>query len=109
MAVKRGSQHSKQQMQVDKHAKCSTTKGKVNCCMTSFSIRHQPTMESIPTTNTQRPRIDFEKISDEQIARKARSLNAYKAPGVNGISNVVLTHCTDLLAPHLGPIFRATF
>ena len=53
--------------------------------------------------------IDFEEVTDTQIARKAKSLNAYKAPGVNGISNAVLTHCADLLAPRLGPIFRATF
>src|ERR1700678_1885780 len=53
--------------------------------------------------------IEFEEVTDEQIAHKARRLNAYKAPGVNGISNAVLTHCADLLAPRLGPIFRATF
>ena len=55
------------------------------------------------------PVFGFEEITDEQIERVAKSLNAYKAPGVNGISNSVLTHCADLLAPHLGPIYRATF
>jgi hypothetical protein len=30
-------------------------------------------------------------------------------PGLNSISNSVYTHCTDLLLPHLGSIFRATF
>ena len=53
--------------------------------------------------------IYFEEVTDDQIARKAQKLNAFKAPGINGISNSVLTHCADLLAPHLGPIFRATF
>ena len=35
--------------------------------------------------------IDFEEVTDEQIAHKAKSLNVYKAPGVDGISNSVLT------------------
>ena len=55
------------------------------------------------------PTIAFEEVSNEQIERVAKSLNPYKAPGLNGISNSVLTHCADLLTPHLGPIFRATF
>ena len=53
--------------------------------------------------------INFEEVTDKQIACKAKRLNAYKAPGVNGISNAVLTHYVDLLASRLGPIFRATF
>ena len=55
------------------------------------------------------PRFDFEEVTNEQIERVATSLNPYKAPGLNGISNSVLTHCGDMLAPYLGPIFRATF
>jgi hypothetical protein len=51
----------------------------------------------------------FKEITNGQIERVAKSLNAYKAPGANGISNSILTRCTDLLAPHLGPIYRATF
>jgi len=55
------------------------------------------------------PIIEFEEVTNEQIEQVAKSLNPYKAPGLNGISNSVLTHCADLLAPRLGPIFRATF
>ena len=55
------------------------------------------------------PTIGFEEVSNEQIARVAKGLNPYKAPGLNSISNSVLTHCADLLTPYLGPIFRATF
>src|SRR5271163_880369 len=55
------------------------------------------------------PTIGFEEVSNQQIVGVAKSLNLYKAPGLNGISNSVLTHCADLLTPHLGPIFRATF
>src|SRR5271168_3360260 len=55
------------------------------------------------------PIIDFEEVKDEHIIRVARKLNPYKAPGLNGISNSILTHCADILTPYLGPIFRATF
>jgi ribonuclease HI len=55
------------------------------------------------------PLFDFEEVTNEQIERVASSLNPYKAPGLNGISNSVLTHCGDILAPYLGPIYRATF
>ena len=33
----------------------------------------------------------------------------YKATGLSGLSNAVLTHCADLLTPHLGCIYCATF
>src|SRR5271168_2977524 len=55
------------------------------------------------------PTIEFEEVTNDQISRVAKGLNPYKAPGLNSISNSILTHCADLLAPHLGPIFRATF
>jgi len=52
---------------------------------------------------------EFDEITDEHIKRTARTLSPYKAPGLNGIANAVLTHCADLLAPYLGHIYRATF
>jgi len=55
------------------------------------------------------PAFEFEEISDEQVKRTAETLSPYKAPGLSGIANAVLTHCADLLAPYLGPIYRATF
>ena len=62
-----------------------------------------------PNLQYQDPTISFEEISDEHIQRVDKTLNAYEAPGINGISNAVLTHCTDILATCLGPIYRATF
>ena len=62
-----------------------------------------------PNYHYEDPIMGFEEVSNEQIARVAKGLNPYKAPGLNSISNSVLTHCADLLAPYLGPIYRATF
>ncbi|KAH7917087.1 hypothetical protein BV22DRAFT_987010, partial [Leucogyrophana mollusca] len=52
---------------------------------------------------------EFQEITDQQIARAIRKLSPYKAPGPNGISNSVYTHCASQLIPFMGPIFRATF
>ena len=51
----------------------------------------------------------FEEVTDEQICRVAKNLSPYRAPGLNNISNSVLTHCIDLLVKFLGPIYRTTF
>ena len=36
-------------------------------------------------------------------------MSPYKATGPSGLSNAVLTHCADLLTPHLGCIYCTTF
>lgn len=51
----------------------------------------------------------FKEITNDHAARVAKRLSPYKAPGLNDISNSVLTHCTEQLIPYLGPIYRATF
>lgn len=55
------------------------------------------------------PAYKFRTVTDDHIVRVAKQLSPYKAPGMNKISNSVLTHCIDLLIGHLGPIYRATF
>ena len=51
----------------------------------------------------------FNNITDSQIQRAIARLSPYKAPGPNGVCNAVFVKCTDLLIPHLGPIFQVTF
>ena len=41
-----------------------------------------------------------------QIKQKIRSLAPYKAPGPDGIPNIVLVRCADLLADHLFFLYR---
>ncbi|KAG2744120.1 hypothetical protein P692DRAFT_201652222, partial [Suillus brevipes Sb2] len=52
---------------------------------------------------------EFTLITNEQIGRAIAKLSPHKAPGPNGISNCVFTHCATQLIPFMGPIFRATF
>jgi len=47
------------------------------------------------------------KITKEQILRHLKRLKPYKAPGPDGIPNIVLTKCADLLIERLLPIFGA--
>ncbi|KAG2740532.1 hypothetical protein P692DRAFT_20752643, partial [Suillus brevipes Sb2] len=55
------------------------------------------------------PVCEFTLITNEQIDRAIAKLSPHKAPGPNGISNCVFTHCAAQLVPFMGPIFRATF
>lgn len=61
------------------------------------------------TLTTPPPAFDFTEITDTQIENVIRKLSPYKAPGISGIPNAVLTHCCDMLTPRLGHIYRATF
>ena len=46
-------------------------------------------------------------ITAEQVQRHIGGLSPYKAPGPDGIPNIVLKTCTDILTPYLVPIFQA--
>ena len=48
-------------------------------------------------------------MSNLQIKRAIAQLSPHKAMGPDGISNSVYIHCSDLLVPHLGPVYQATF
>lgn len=55
------------------------------------------------------PRFRFQQITDPQIHAAMAELRSFKAPGPDAIPNKVYRNCADTLAPHLGPLFRATF
>ncbi|KAG2072432.1 hypothetical protein BDR04DRAFT_963159, partial [Suillus decipiens] len=52
---------------------------------------------------------EFKLITDQQVHRAIAKLSPHKAPGLNGVSNIVFMKCTDLLIPFMAPIFRVTF
>ena len=70
-----------------------------------------------PPPNPIVPNIQYPRPTDEyfhfftrsQIRKAATKLDAFKAPGPDGIPNVVLTRCADELIDHLYFIFRAIF
>ena len=55
------------------------------------------------------PVCEFSPITDKQMTRTIRKLSPYKAPGLNGICNIVFIKNADILVPWMGHLFRATF
>jgi len=55
------------------------------------------------------PKFKFSPITNEQIHRAITKLGPFKVPGLDGIPNIVLIRCADLLVPHPGPLYRVTF
>ncbi|ETW82615.1 hypothetical protein HETIRDRAFT_316313, partial [Heterobasidion irregulare TC 32-1] len=51
----------------------------------------------------------FRSITNAQIYRAIERLHGLKAPGNNGIPNIVYKNCASILVPFLGPIFHTTF
>ena len=48
-------------------------------------------------------------LADAQIEHTIKSSRMHKAPGPHDIPNEVYGRCADILLPHLGPLFCATF
>ena len=48
-------------------------------------------------------------ITKEQIERQLRRIKPYKAPGPDGIPNIILTKCADLLLDRLLQIYKAIY
>ncbi|KAG2068832.1 hypothetical protein BDR04DRAFT_958341, partial [Suillus decipiens] len=55
------------------------------------------------------PICKFKLITNAQIHCAIKKLSPLKAPGLNGVSNIVFKRCADQLVPLMGLIFRATF
>ena len=72
-----------------------------------------PELEMVDASHTEdiyaAPKFKFWLITNEQIHRVIANLGPFKVPGLDSIPNVLLVRCADLLVPHLGPIYWATF
>ncbi|KAG2743915.1 hypothetical protein P692DRAFT_20691382, partial [Suillus brevipes Sb2] len=42
---------------------------------------------------------EFQLVTDQQVVRAIAKLSAYKAPGLNGVSNIVLMKCAESTRP----------
>jgi hypothetical protein len=68
-----------------------------------------PARPIIPHTIYPRPADIFQYFTPDQIRKAAKKLEAYKAPGPDGIPNVVLKKTIDTLIKHVYYVFRAIF
>ena len=68
-----------------------------------------PPSSSIPTDyNYPDPAEDWTPITRDQLIQTIRKLNAYKAPGPDGVANIVFKKC-PILIDRLFPIFNVVF
>ncbi|OJA18739.1 hypothetical protein AZE42_12536 [Rhizopogon vesiculosus] len=69
-----------------------------------------PNADSIPPdTEYPDPVEQQPPITPEQISRAISNLSGYKAPGPDGICNIVFKECADILVPYLTALFNAVF
>jgi len=67
-----------------------------------------PTLNSVPPdAEYPAPIATPDPISRDQIIRAISTLSGYKAPGPDGICNIVFKSCAALLVPYLVPLFNA--
>jgi ribonuclease HI len=87
-----------------------TNREKEDLLFDTFFPEPNTNIESVPPDyEYPPPAFEYEPITDAQIRRAIDKLNPFKAPGENGIPNVLIKQCVDVLLPYLGPLFRATF
>lgn len=84
----------------------STNKEKSVMLASTFFPPRPPDEEQLHFVYS-KPVCKMSHISKEQIACQLAKLKLYKAPGPDGILNIVLTKCTDALIDHLYHIYKA--
>src|ERR1700709_2313532 len=86
----------------------STTPPKSQLLDSTFSPPPPPnpiTPASVPPQSVGK----FEKYSQKRILETIAKSKPYKAPGPDGIPNVVLINCANLISSHLEAIYDAIF
>jgi ribonuclease HI len=69
-----------------------------------------PNVDSVPTDiEYPDPIAPHSPITSTQISRAIAKLSGYKAPGPDGICNIVFKQCGDILSPYLVHLFNAVF
>lgn len=69
-----------------------------------------PETSWVPTNHDYpRPKFKFNPITNQQVERTFKGMKQNKATKPGTPHNNVMRNTADLLAPHIGPIFRATF
>ena len=69
-----------------------------------------PETSSVPADPTYpEPAKNWTLITQEQLAKAISNLSPYKAPGPDGVANIVLKRCSTTHIDHLLPIFNAVF
>jgi hypothetical protein len=62
-----------------------------------------------PNAKYPAPKFQFRPFTQSQVRQAIRKLKPYAAPGEDGISNLILQRCEELLLPLLTVLFQASF
>jgi hypothetical protein len=93
---------------VDEERKANTNREKGKALANSF-FPVKPTQASQDISDDHELCCTADPISKEQLDRQLQRIKPYKAPGPDGIPNIVLTKCADLLSDRLLYIYMAMF
>ena len=86
----------------DEISPLQTNQGKSKLLFNSFfKPRNNPNENPVDTIFPE-PICDFQNITDKQIHRAIKRLSPFKAPGPNGVCNIVSTKNTDMLVDATG-------
>jgi hypothetical protein len=88
--------------------KATTNCDKSKALAKSFFLTKPPSMVQEEEVE-QDPCCAADSITKEQIERQLRKLKPYNAPGPDGIPNIVLTKCADILSDRLLKIYTAIY
>ena len=89
------------------HTVANTNEGKGKMLAKAFFLCKPVEEETTQIHSKVKPICKSDPISKEQIRRALARLKPYKAPGPDGIPNVVLMKCADLLIDRLWHIYAA--
>ena len=69
-----------------------------------------PETPSVPQNHPYSPpKWVFSNITNDQILATINKLKPYKASKSNSVPNSIFTHAREVVTPHLGPLFHATY
>ena len=84
-------------------------KDKAQALYDSFFFAPPPVNDIDPHYDYPPPCTTFQNVTDAQIHRAIKRLKPFKGTRPDQQSNSLYIHCRELLVPHLGPYYRATF
>ena len=84
-------------------------KDKAKALYNSFFFSPPEDDEINPEFEYPDPCATFQNVTDQQIHRAIKHLKPYKGTGPDRHSNSLYIQCRELLVPHLGPYYHATF
>lgn len=89
--------------------KADSNERKAAALATGFFPQQPPPQQDAQQQEYEQPFKAALPITADRVKTAIERVAPYKAPGIDGIPNIVLKKCADVLSPHLASIFTAVF